>query len=116
MATMLERIEALNKAEAILIKDLRNYITNKTIPLEYRWYIFRKSNLGDCRPSIESFDCFVGKEIEGICGERWSRHCVFEELEHYEKNLNSSDDHSVEINIYKENVMSSFVKEWINNW
>lgn len=116
MATILERIEALRKAEDILGKDIMDYITDKRIDVDVRWNVFYKSNLGNCQPYIESFDCLIGKEIADECEERYRSNCVFQELEYYEENLDPSEDHSVEINIYKENVMSSFTKEWINDW
>lgn len=115
MATIQERIEALNQAKDIIKQDLKDYVTNKSIDLNTRWDTFEKSDLGDSSYYVEEFNCHLGQKIVGQQESRYSTVCVFYALECLLDDKDY-DENGPEVNLYKENVMKAFIKDWQFDW
>lgn len=125
---MKEKIENFLKLQEEIIKELKKYVKDKTIPLETRWDLFVSSDLGDEDGYILRLESY---DLDGYYDRSWcARYTTVEpehifeylydyELEDYEEELDyelAKVELEVTISNIKEELLSLFVKSWRFDW
>lgn len=105
-------LSLLKKARNQIKSDVRDYCQNKNNDLDERWELFIESGLGDCESYCMDFDCRIGKDVLDNAEQRGITICVDDALEFWD----DEDYTEEEIEEYKENVLKSFIKEFIFDW
>lgn len=126
---MKEKIEEFKNLEQVLIKELKEYVKDQTIPLESRWDLFISSNLGYNQGYYLELKSY---NLERFYDRSWvERHStvyperVFDYIYDYElEDCEEGDDDYAElkaelevtINTIKEELLSLFIKSWEFDW
>lgn len=110
-----KRIELFNKAKENIKSDLKNFVVDKSYPLNERWDLFIESDLG------EHTNYYA--EFEGINSDRYYDDFYIEKYETVqvkyllkrgiEKQILDSD---YKINMFKEDVLTQFIKSFEYSW
>lgn len=113
-----KRIELFNKAKENIKSDLKKVVVDKSYPLNERWDLFIESNLGEHTNYYVEFEGF-----EGINSDRYYDDFYIEKYETVqvkyllkrgiEKQILDSD---YKINMFKEDVLTEFIKSFEYNW
>lgn len=126
---MKEKIEEFLLKREELIKEFKEYVVDKTIPLESRWDLFISSDLGEERDYILRLKSY---NLDRYYDRSWcEKHDIiepgylFEYIEEYElEDCEPEDDDyadlkaglEITINNIKEELLSLFIKSWRFDW
>lgn len=114
---MKQEVEQFKKLEKELKDSFRVWVTDRNIPLKERFDLFLESGLGDHRSSVDRFNCKIGKEFPESLEDRYETISIERILEWVENEEDHDTEFSIEeINEFKENVLSSFVKSYTFDW
>ena len=106
---MKEKVEQFIASRDALKKELIKFCKDKSIPLQERWELFLKSDLGDV--SEWSSDCKVIRDIvheDCFAYEKYSTHM-------YENIINDLDDDQHKIAV-QEYALKKFEKGFTHDW
>lgn len=118
---MKEKIEQFLKEKEILTEELKEWVKDKSIPLEERWEVFVKSELGE---RISYYEQFEGVESDGYYDnyyiEKYQTVTTGQLFEiaskptytNKEPELNTQEQKDS----FREDVLDKFIKSFENDW
>lgn len=110
---MLEKIEQLNKLKQNLTSELRKWVKDKSIPLNERWVVFFKSDLGEHVSSIEDFVNLNSDDVyDTYQPERYITIYLSDIRDYGIKSLESDEDYDA----FREDVLNKFIKSYRWDW
>ncbi len=111
---MKEKIENYLTNKEKLKTDLKEWVKDKSIPLDERFEVFIKSNLGDHRRFSESFNCKLGNVYLDYLEQRYETQKVDEIIDFYNEYKEKFTE--TDLITFKENVLEKFVKSFEFDW
>jgi hypothetical protein len=115
---MREKIENFLKEKSELRNELKQFVQDKSKPLNERWEIFVQSELGEKKSYFETFDHKIGEKYVDLLEDKYSTHTVKNILDtiddlNEEENWNFTDE---DINSFKEKVLEKFIWSFKFDW
>ncbi len=110
---MKEKIEQLGKLKVEITSELKEWVKDKSIPLDERWDTFFKSGLGRHISSIETFVNLTGNDICSVF--QPSRHETIHLGDIAEYGISSIESEEA-YNEFREDVLNKFVKSFEWDW
>ena len=110
---MKEQIEELEKLKLKITANLKEYVKDKSIPLDERWNLFFESNLGSHSNYIENF---VNLDSNDLANSRdYNRHETvdLQDLREYGVESIESDK---EYDEFREDVLNKFIQSFEWDW
>lgn len=113
---MKEEIELFLQNKDELTEKLKIWVKDKSIPLDERWDLFIKSDLGEHSRYVERFNCKLGDHFVENLENKYETNNVSEILDF--ANYDPEDDSYSEEDIieFKENVLDKFIKSFEFDW
>lgn len=110
---MKERIEQLAKLKVEITSDLREWVKDKSIPLDERWDVFFASGLGIHSGNIEKFINLNDDDL--VSRMDYNRHEIVKlgDIREYGIDSLESDE---DYNDFREDVLEKFIKSFEWDW
>ncbi len=108
---MKEKIQELEKLKLKLTADLKEWVKDKSIPLDERWEVFFASGLGDHETCYEDF---VNLNSDDYC-DRVSRHEVIYLSDIRDWGIDSLESDE-DYDAFREDVLERFIKSFEFDW
>jgi coenzyme F420-reducing hydrogenase alpha subunit len=114
---MKEKIEKFLQEKKTLIEELKKWVVNKSIPLEERWELFIKSELGDHETSYWDFNTFDNEKFhDGEYRQKYQTLIPEDVINWATSKFNKINATEEQINNFKEEVLKNFIKSWEFDW